>query len=146
MTTGTAIRAMVMGMALFVVTAGVGVDTAQAKRPAKENADLGKGRKIVIVHTNDLHGNLEPDSKKRGGLTRIAALLQQIRKENPNKYALGILIDHFNDSKSSIHDREVIYPGILGSKGWRTYRLCGLNWINDPRREISQIKRAMEAQ
>ena len=85
MTTGTAIRAMVMGMALFVVTAGVGVDTAQAKRPAKENADLGKGRKIVIVHTNDLHGNLEPDSKKRGGLTRIAALLQQIRKENPNK-------------------------------------------------------------
>ena len=69
-----------------------------------------------------------------------------VSKENPNKYALRILIDHFNDSKSSIHDREVIYPGILGSKGWRTYRLCGLNWINDPRREISQIKRAMEAQ
>ena len=69
-----------------------------------------------------------------------------VDRENPGSYALGILIDHFNDAKSSIHDREVIYPGILASKGWKTYRLCGLNWMNDPRREIMQIQKAMEVQ
>lgn len=67
-----------------------------------------------------------------------------VSSDDSNKYAMGILVDHFNDVKSSIHDREVIYPGILGSKGWKVYRLCGLNWINDPRREIGQIKRALE--
>ena len=68
-----------------------------------------------------------------------------VSADDPNKYAMGILVDHFYDEKSSIHDREVIYPGILENKGWKIYRLCGLNWINDSRREISQIKKAMEA-
>ncbi|MBQ7502284.1 bifunctional metallophosphatase/5'-nucleotidase [bacterium] len=80
---GTTIRAMLMGFTVLAVTCA-GIDDAQAKKPNKAKADIVNGRKIVIVHTNDVHGNLEPDSKGRGGLTRIATLLKEIRKENPN--------------------------------------------------------------
>ncbi len=84
MTRGTAIRAMIMGITVMVLTAGSGFN-ADAKTPKNNSADLEKGRKIVIVHTNDLHGNIEPDSKNRGGLTRIASLIKKIRTENPGK-------------------------------------------------------------
>ncbi|MGM9992538.1 MAG: bifunctional metallophosphatase/5'-nucleotidase [Candidatus Bruticola sp.] len=84
MTCGTAIRAMFMGLTVMVLTASSSFN-ADAKVPKNNNADLEKGRRIVIVHTNDLHGNIEPDSKNRGGLTRIASLLKQIRKENPGR-------------------------------------------------------------
>ena len=77
---GTTIRAMVMGLTLSVVTLGT-IGAVQAQDP---QADLEQGRKLVIMHTNDLHGNIEADSKGRGGITRLATLIRQVRQENPN--------------------------------------------------------------
>ena len=74
---GTTIRAMVMGLTLSVVTLGT-IGAVQAQDP---QADLEQGRKLVIMHTNDLHGNIEADSKGRGGITRLATLIRQVRQE-----------------------------------------------------------------
>ncbi|RKN81516.1 metallophosphatase [Ulvibacterium marinum] len=47
-------------------------------------------RHITILHTNDLHSHIEPFPKSHsdypnlGGVARRAALVQSIRKENPN--------------------------------------------------------------
>ncbi|MBQ7529403.1 bifunctional metallophosphatase/5'-nucleotidase [bacterium] len=79
---GSAIRAMLMGLAVLSVTIGGDIE-AQAKEKCDKNCCLAQGRKVVIVHTNDIHGNLEPDSKGRGGLTRIATLIKELRQENP---------------------------------------------------------------
>ncbi len=72
------VRTMAFGLAFFVAC---GLLPADAKKVQKTEP----GKKIVIVHTNDLHGNIEPDSKGRGGLTKIATLLNKIRKENPKR-------------------------------------------------------------
>jgi len=69
------LRFMALGLAALAATVGFS--------PARAEAPAPTGSKIVIVHTNDLHGNLEPDSKGRGGLARIATLLAQVRAENP---------------------------------------------------------------
>lgn len=69
-----------------------------------------------------------------------------VSPDDPCHYALGILVDHYRNSGSSIHDREIIYPKCLERKGWKIYRLRELNWINNWRSEIRQIIRAVEVQ
>ena len=69
-----------------------------------------------------------------------------VSKEDPDHYALGILVDHYKNNGSSIHDREVIYPKGLEKKGWKIYRLREYNWMNSPRNEIRQIVKAVEEQ
>lgn len=67
-----------------------------------------------------------------------------VSKGNPDKYCLGILLDHFRDPRSTIHDREATYPKILESKGWKIYKLRELNWNQNPSGEIRRIIKAME--
>lgn len=49
-------------------------------------------KKITILHTNDTHSHIEPISggrnDGRGGVARRAALIQKVRKENPNTLLL----------------------------------------------------------
>ncbi len=75
MITKPTLRFLAVGLAVLAATFGFS--------PAWAEAPAATGSKIIIVHTNDLHGNLEPDSKGRGGLARIATLLAQIRAQNP---------------------------------------------------------------
>ncbi len=70
------LRTLALGLA--VLLAGSMAPPVQAEAPASQGT-----KKIVIVHTNDLHGNVEPDYKGRGGLTRIATLLRQLRAQHP---------------------------------------------------------------
>lgn len=65
--------------------------TVLASRPFAEPGDMNPGvRKVVILHTNDLHGHLtawtrwEGDLKGRtvGGLDRLAGAVAQARKEH----------------------------------------------------------------
>lgn len=39
---------------------------------------------IVILHTNDTHSNIEPDSKGRGGILQRKALVDSVRKSEKN--------------------------------------------------------------
>ena len=47
-----------------------------------------KGQDLVILHTNDVHSNIEPLSSGRnagfGGFQRRANYIESIRKEHPN--------------------------------------------------------------
>lgn len=72
------LRGMAMGLAVLATTFVAAPAFAEA--PAKAGTT-----KIWIVHTNDLHGNLEPDSKGRGGLARVASLLEKLRAEHPGQ-------------------------------------------------------------
>lgn len=67
-----------------------------------------------------------------------------VSKEDPSRYCMGILLDHFKDGKGTIHDKEVNHPENLKRKGWKIYRLRELSWIQYPNREIRQILKAME--
>ena len=57
--------------------------------PSKIMANKGY-QHITILHTNDMHSQLEPFDKdhpryaNKGGMGRISALVKQIRKENEN--------------------------------------------------------------
>jgi len=51
---------------------------------------FSKATQITILHTNDVHSHIEPfgpddgRNANRGGVARRAAIIDQIRKENPN--------------------------------------------------------------
>ena len=47
---------------------------------------LAEKRKLIILHTNDIHGHVEAYDK--GGLTRVAVRIKEIRKENPGVVVL----------------------------------------------------------
>lgn len=129
---------------------------SEGVRAFKEFLQFAKGDIVFDSRILDNNG------RTRGLIDRIASSLEKegyevhtnigssefkvdlaiVSKSNPNKYDLGILVDHYRDTRSSIHDREVTYPKILESKGWKVYRLRELNWNHDPHREVRQIIKA----
>lgn len=67
-----------------------------------------------------------------------------VSKTCKDKYVLGILLDHFKDSRIDIRDSEIIYPEALQRKGWNIYRLHALNWYEHPKHELKQIEKMIE--
>lgn len=74
------------------------------------------------------------------GSSRCRVDLGIVSFNDPDSYALGILLDHFQTSGSAVRDREVIYPEALKRKGWKIYRLHSLNWYANMESEIQQIQ------
>lgn len=74
------------------------------------------------------------------GSSRCKVDLGIISEKDPDRYILGILLDHFQTAGSAVRDREVIYPEALRRKGWTVYRLHSLNWYSDMEAEIRQIQ------
>ena len=72
-----ALHTLAFGAAVLIISSGA------LPVQAKPVPDDMEARKIVVVHTNDIHGNIA-ESKGRGGLTRIATLIKKLRAENPN--------------------------------------------------------------
>jgi 2',3'-cyclic-nucleotide 2'-phosphodiesterase (5'-nucleotidase family) len=65
------------------------VEPAVENEPAVEKENPTRLTTINIVHTNDLHGFIEPyflleDGRVRGGLARIATVVNNIRQEEEN--------------------------------------------------------------
>ena len=77
--------AAVAGMGLFA-------NFSTASSLYKVSRITEKSKKITILHTNDTHSHIEPiiggRNDGRGGVARRAALVNQIRKENPNTLLL----------------------------------------------------------
>ena len=65
------------GLLLLVVFLLTGVLYAAGIRDADRNGEL------ILLHTNDLHGNLLPNGG-RGGVAEIAAFVNAVRAVNPN--------------------------------------------------------------
>lgn len=63
------------------LTLGLGAALILGAAPLRAEAPAPV--KIWIVHTNDLHGNLDPDDKNRGGMARIAGFLETLRAQHP---------------------------------------------------------------
>ena len=81
------------------------------------------------------------------GSSRCRVDIGIVSSNDPDSYALGILLDHFQTSGSAVRDREVIYPEALRRKGWTIYRLHSLNWYSNMESEIRQIQsRVKEAE
>ncbi|MDO5296597.1 MAG: bifunctional UDP-sugar hydrolase/5'-nucleotidase [bacterium] len=71
---------LALGAAVLVIAGGA--IPVQAK-PSTNN-DF-QPRKVIIVHTNDVHGNVAPDDKGRGGLVRVATIVNKLRASNPKE-------------------------------------------------------------
>jgi 2',3'-cyclic-nucleotide 2'-phosphodiesterase (5'-nucleotidase family) len=54
----------------------------------QNGADVKDASIINIIHTNDLHGNLDPNDG-RGGMAYVAGKIKELRSENPN----SLLVD-----------------------------------------------------
>lgn len=63
-----------------------------------------------------------------------------VSRENPERYEMGILIDHPCTEYYTAMDQEVICPETLRSKGWeKIYHLRAQNWYSNPYLEIDTI-------
>lgn len=76
----------ILGTILLTVLAG-----PLNLRAAGESPQPGPQEHLVILHINDTHGQLSPRTVKNhsvGGIARLAALVKQIRQENPGRVML----------------------------------------------------------
>ncbi|MBQ7569092.1 metallophosphatase, partial [bacterium] len=73
--------------ALALGTAVMAVSCSTLSADAKPNGSVNdfQPRKIIVVHTNDVHGNIAPDDKGRGGLIRVATIINKLRASNPKE-------------------------------------------------------------
>ena len=69
-----------------------------------------------------------------------------IDPEEPGKYCLGIVTNNeaYYENKS-VYDREVGQFALLKSRGWRILRIWSIDWWDDPHREQTRIRKALEA-
>lgn len=79
-------------LVVSMVLSMMGTGFAETSEPA--------AKKIVILHTNDIHGRIETDSKEIIGLPKLSALLKQEKAENANTLLL--------DAGDAFHGQPVV--------------------------------------
>lgn len=66
--------------------------------------------------------------------------------KNEKEYLLGILLDGRNNSRcSNANDRFVLQPSVLNGLGWNIIRIWTLDWLDDRKRVLKNIKSAIES-
>ena len=116
--------------------------------------DMRKSRTEKNGKENSLAESIAEVLREKGyvvhtdiGSSRCKVDLGIVSEKDPDRYILGILLDHFQTAGSAVRDREVIYPEALRRKGWTVYRLHSLNWYSNMEAEIRQIQsRVKEAE
>lgn len=65
--------------------------------------------------------------------------------QNEKEYLLGILLDGRNNSRcSNARDRFVLQPNMLNGLGWKIIRIWTLDWLDDKKRVLKNIKTVIE--
>ncbi len=69
---------------------------------------------------------------------RVDVAVEQ--KENPGKFALGILLDgeNYRDTHTT-RDREVVQPSVLKGLNWKVMRVWSVDWHSNRKRVIERI-------
>ncbi len=93
--------ALVLGAAFFL--AGCGSTTAAGKPVVRE---AGKAYNLVILHTNDQHGQVLPTSDGKGGLASQATFVKQVRAANENVLVLSAGDINTGTALSNMFDAE----------------------------------------
>jgi len=67
------------------------------------------------------------------------------KKENPQTYLLGILLDGEGYRNTQMtRDREICQPSVLNGLGWDIMRVWSADWLNNPGRVLSRIVEILE--
>ena len=66
------------------------------------------------------------------------------RKEQPDVYLLGILLDGEGyHSTQTTRDREIVQTSVLANLRWQVMRVWSVDWFNNPERVISRVIEAI---
>ena len=65
--------------------------------------------------------------------------------KNKKRFILAILCDGFTARRSSAKDRNILQVQTLKLNNWNVVRMFTINFINNPKREISGSKRSSTA-
>ncbi len=67
-----------------------------------------------------------------------------IDKENPDNYALGLILDGRDyNALPTVRDREITVPSVLRSLGWRIQRIWTIDWLENPESVIRSVVEAI---
>jgi 2',3'-cyclic-nucleotide 2'-phosphodiesterase (5'-nucleotidase family) len=104
-------------------------------------AELGNStERIVILHTNDFHGALEPDSNQRGGeaggLLNLVSLIDQVRSEDPEHTLLLDAGDTLQGSFVSNSTQGEVVVAAMNLAGYNAWTLGNheFDWGQEPLR------------
>ncbi len=67
------------------------------------------------------------------------------RKESPDEYLLGILLDGegYRDTQTT-RDREIVQPSVLRNLHWKVMRVWSVDWFNNPKRVMDRILKTLQ--
>ncbi len=75
------------------------------------------------------------------GSSRCVIDIAVVSKNNPDTYALGVILDRFDAPEYHVKDSEIIMPEVLKSQGWKVFRLHSVNWYDDANYEMKEMLR-----
>ena len=120
---------------------GDAAEPVTAKAPAKEENAGEPTETIIILHTNDFHGAVEPEEAKgvggtsgEGGLVNLVSLIDQLRAEHPGRTLLLDAGDTFQGtyvSNSNQGDLVMAAMNIAGYDAW-TLGNHEFDWGQEP--------------
>ncbi|MEG1791020.1 MAG: DUF4011 domain-containing protein [Clostridia bacterium] len=114
-----------------------------------------RGREMLAIDAKDIKDKVKgigalvaSDLKDKGliceydvGVSDFKIDVAVVDPRNKDKYILAVICDSENTAKiKSVKDRVMLQTKILKKLGWNTYYMWGINYFNNPKREIAKIK------
>jgi 2',3'-cyclic-nucleotide 2'-phosphodiesterase/3'-nucleotidase/5'-nucleotidase len=147
-----------VGLVFVVVMVLVGYTLCMSGRPAgeappvagllaaepadqMEPARPGTSETIVLLHTNDFHGAVQPvarsdGSGESGGLVNLVSLIDQVRAENPGRTLLLDAGDTFQGTYLSNSTQGEVVMAAMNAAGYDAWALGNheFDWGQEPLR------------
>ncbi|MCF0218264.1 MAG: DUF4011 domain-containing protein [Muribaculaceae bacterium] len=134
-------------------TSALGVEGLKRFLEYAENSTLGISSQQLHTKRNEaIVHNIAEALRSRGyacdinvGRSKFMIDIAVIDKKQPDKYALGILLDGYPyyDTKT-MRDREICQPSVLTMLGWHVMRVWSAEWHGKADEVIDKIVNAIE--
>lgn len=113
---------------------------------AADESATATARKDALI--DDIAARLRErgvDLRTHVGRSSFRVDLAVVDPANPDRYALGIIIDGRDYHRlPTVRDREVTVPGVLRSLGWKLHRVWVIDWLENPEAVIISILDALK--